>query len=1041
MMTRLFLYLTVSCGLLCCILLFPSFNYKPETSRPADNAWLADSILALGRQYIVSDRTDSAHQLLKYAIEETKDTASFSLAYLVSQAAGAETYADIIPILQDNLPVSDTPDWWLAKGYLLLAEAYLATGKADKAAPLFYKAKDLATAIDDPPILAFAYIGQAACAYYEGEYLEMERRLSYARDLALKSLPDEHKALSTCDHLFGVLYQVNGNYDKALEVSLRVLNRMKENSTDDLLPYYVNTGTIYLEKGDYAYAISYFNQAISKGGQANPSMIATCYNNIGQARRRLNQTDEAIIAFRQSIALYEKADRPSDRTSLSDAYNNLASCYLSRKQPDSALTVIEQARKKIPSAWSLDPLSWHTLGVIQMKRNKPEIAEPYLHTSLRLHKEKYGYGHPYQATIYTDLAKMASLKNNNMLAISQIDSALAIADPNDGYEQKGMRKTGQVATWYALKEKAYILMKMAEHDSVYLKPALLAHSRSALLLDNIRKTLSTDESGAAWSVAAHPVLESGIQVASQIYKLSGREAFMEDALHFAEKNKSVKLLESTLEAIAALDDASMDSLLDLEEKINRELAIYRRNLAGRVSESKERVWKEKVFELSQTQDSLITALRKGTPAYYRQRYLEEGLHTDSIRQLFTSSGDLFIEYFIGSEQVWAIWLTSDEKGIFSLEGPDVLRADVADYLQAISNRPSLSAGKALEEYVALTSLGHSLYDKLLAPAMKNLPPGSAGRMIIIPDGYLSFLPFESLLTKKPDPAAPMVYSTLPYLLENYTVSYAYSAGLLLSPEMPGHSAEAGKGIGIYAPYTSAQKLTIAQTTGCEEGKLYALSCSDREIKGIGAYMHGETVEGDKATRSHFQQFAGDYQILHLATHACLDPNDPGLNRVYLADDYLTTSELYGMKLNARLAVLSACNTGSGELVAGEGVMSLGRGLAYAGVQSMVTSLWPIDDCTTSDLMVSFYKELLGDEPKPKDEALRMAKINFMQSSEDILTHPYYWAAFVHTGKWEAFEKDTISPDTTLGFVLKWWHVAGLAVCLTLMVIFGRKMVA
>ncbi|MGB5929820.1 MAG: CHAT domain-containing protein, partial [Cyclobacteriaceae bacterium] len=845
----------------------------------------------------------------------------------------------------------------------------------------------------------------------------------------------------------GVLYQVNGNHEKALEISLRVLDRMKRSGEANLLPYYANTGTIYLEKGEYAYAIAYFDQAIKKGNPENLSMMATCHNNMGQAQHRLNHMTEAISSFRQSIALYNKADRQSDRKSLSDAYNNLASCYLSREQPDSALAVINQARNEIPSVWSRDPLSWHTLGVTRMKKGDIDKAYPYLLTGLRLHKEKYGEAHPYQATIYTDLARLARAGNKPGHSISYVDSALAIVMPDIGTERTAPNnkngETAQVAAWYALREKANILTELTRHDSTYLEPAMRVHRQSVSLLEDIRKTLATDESGTAWSTAAHPVLESGILMATQSYDLTGSENYMEDALRFAEKNKSVKLLESTLEAIAALNDPYLDSITALEEKINRELAMYRRKLAGSESESRKKVWQDRVFELKQDQDKLLTALRQGTPAYYRQRYIEEGLHTDSIRQLFTSASDLFIEYFVGREQVWAIWLTSDQKGVYPIGSTAKLRSRVAAYLAAVSTRPSLSYQNSIDEFGHLTSLGHGLYQELLHPAMKHLPANAGGgRLIIIPDGWLSYLPFESLLTDETAPDATPYYSDLPYLVSSYTISYAYSAGLLISPGM-GQSAAPNKGIGIYAPYTSSDhnKLQVAQTEGCNKGKLYVLACSNQETEGIRTLMDGELVEGGNATRGHFQQYAGSYQVLHLATHACLDPYDPTLNRIYLADDYLTTSELYGMKLNARMAVLSACNTGSGELVAGEGVMSLGRGLAYAGVESMVTSLWPIDDCTTSNLMVNFYRELLGSEPMAKDEALRAAKLSFMQSSEDILAHPYYWAAFIHTGKWTPLDTDSMVPSYTENISLKWWRAGCLVMILALLGFSVKKVVA
>ena len=152
----------------------------------------------------------------------------------------------------------------------------------------------------------------------------------------------------------------------------------------------------------------------------------------------------------------------------------------------------------------------------------------------------------------------------------------------------------------------------------------------------------------------------------------------------------------------------------------------------------------------------------------------------------------------------------------------------------------------------------------------------------------------------------------------------------------------------------------------------------------------------EASREAFLNNAPYYRVLHLATHACADETESARSRIFFADDYLYAHELYTLDLHADMAVLSACETGVGEFRKGEGVISLARGFAYAGIPSTVMSLWSVNDRATSDLMQLFYRNLKAG--MPKDRALQSAKLEFLSTREDKASLlPAYWAAFVHFG--------------------------------------------
>lgn len=202
----------------------------------------------------------------------------------------------------------------------------------------------------------------------------------------------------------------------------------------------------------------------------------------------------------------------------------------------------------------------------------------------------------------------------------------------------------------------------------------------------------------------------------------------------------------------------------------------------------------------------------------------------------------------------------------------------------------------------------------------------------------------------------------------------------------------------------AQSSAIEDTVALDSlrGSLIPLNWAEKEVVGISEMMNGETYCHGRATEKIFKAKAPSAGILHIATHAVVNDGNPMFSKLVFAadsnsneDGYLNTYELYDMKLNASMVVLSACNTGYGKLVRGEGIMSLARGFMYAGCPSIVMSLWSVDDQSTSLLMRHFYKGLVNGQSK--DEALRQAKLDFLKNADEVKSNPFYWSGMIFIG--------------------------------------------
>jgi CHAT domain-containing protein len=175
-----------------------------------------------------------------------------------------------------------------------------------------------------------------------------------------------------------------------------------------------------------------------------------------------------------------------------------------------------------------------------------------------------------------------------------------------------------------------------------------------------------------------------------------------------------------------------------------------------------------------------------------------------------------------------------------------------------------------------------------------------------------------------------------------------------------------------------------------------------EVGKISTIYKGTVFEGAAASEKIFKTEASKYNILHLSAHTIIDNDNPMYSKLVFSpvsgskdDGLLNTYELFNMKLGAELAVLSACNTGNGRLQQGEGIISIARGFFYAGVPSVVMTLWSVEDASSAKLMELFYKYL--HKGLPKDEALRQAKLEFLNHCDQLETYPYFWAGYVNIG--------------------------------------------
>lgn len=365
-----------------------------------------------------------------------------------------------------------------------------------------------------------------------------------------------------------------------------------------------------------------------------------------------------------------------------------------------------------------------------------------------------------------------------------------------------------------------------------------------------------------------------------------------------------------------------------------------------------------------------------------------------------------IEYFVAERNVYIFIIGPKQEGL-SIKRVDW---DEAWAQKARTIKEDICGGK--KDAVSYVLKARALYDHLVKPVLEAT---DAKNFIIVPDGELWNIPFGALLTRDIDEAQLSAFRVFPYLIREKCISYAFSASMLQGGH-PGGSPEKVKLLAYAPSYRDIKKGRPASSVLIASRKqLDTLIFNQQEATSIADIWGGESICEEKATKEHFLKSASGANVLHVAAHAKADNHNPNFSYIAFtnmgdtlqAPYKLYVHELYNHRLPFEMAVLSACETGTGPVWKGEGLISIARAFAYGGAKSIVTSLWSIPDESAKDIMVLFYDNLK--KGYSKDEALREAKLAYIEKSAHLSALPAHWAAFTAIGNMEALPAAVGSP--------------------------------
>jgi len=452
-------------------------------------------------------------------------------------------------------------------------------------------------------------------------------------------------------------------------------------------------------------------------------------------------------------------------------------------------------------------------------------------------------------------------------------------------------------------------------------------------------------------------------------------------------------------------------LIQMETEINRQLGFYKEKIyeekrRSEADANKITLYENYVFDLNHRSDSLLGLLERNYPEYFNLKYKTNVVSLKQVQD-WLKRDQALLEYVITDSVLISFFVSPDDILVKQCKMNLSIRDDLTTLRQQLTTTNfSLGVNDAYKSFVKASS---GVYDFFLKPFEEEI---ADKKLIIVPDEALAYIPFEILLTGQPE-YEEMDYRKLDYLLKKHVVSYSASATLLLHP---GKKKQRGTNLLAFAPiYPGAnmEKHNIESSRQAYRDELYPLPFTIDEVKAIQTITNATIYLNEEANELNFKQTAGNFDILHLAMHTIIDDDNPMYSKLAFSkpltdsqeDGFLNLTEIYNLNLKARLTVLSSCNSGSGKLKSGEGVMSLARGFMYAGCPNIVMTMWKVDDISGSKIMTGFYSYLK--KSYSTEEALRLAKLDYLETANSLRAHPFFWSPYMSMGNSSRIYKNGI----------------------------------
>ena len=821
-----------------------------------------------------------------------------------------------------------------------------------------------------------------------------------------------------------------GYYNQSLMLSRAINNRSLLATTLS------NIGVVYSDLGEIQRALDNYNQSLSL--RSEPRGRAGTLNNLGRAYDLLGATQEALNYYNQSLQLARSA---ADKRIEGLTLNYIGLVHWQSGDYQSALESLNQSLglRRETQDRAGEAATLNNIGLVYDAMGERRKA-----------LDTYTQALPIIREIANPQGEAYTLNN-----IGFAYDALGARPRALQYHEQALKLSRDVGDRLREAKIRYGIARI-ESQRNNLKQARDQIEQTIRIVESLRSKLASQELRAAYRASTQRYYELYIDVLMRLGRRAPRSNLIAEALQVSERARARSLIELLTEAGAdireGVDARLVERERELQEQINDKTTeqirlLMGKNTAAQVAALAEEI-ERSVAELRDAQ----AQIRKNSPRYAALTQ-PQPLTAREIQRNLLDANTMLLEYSLGDERSYLWAVTRNSILSFTLPKREEIESRARRYYElvtepgrSVQNESNQKRQARLANAAAESrQIAAWLSRKLLGPVAAEL---GSKRLIIVADGALQYTPFAALPTPQTEEQSSV--SPSPLIVRHEIVNLPSASTLdVLRREMAGKPKaantvaviadpvfEAGDErvmrVEIKADQPDEKKTVPAPTEPPGEPSRILLVKSARDSGASGAefsiprlpntrneaeaILSLDSSPSGGAARSVFDFAAnraaatgadlGQYRIIHLATHGFLNSLNPELSGLAfsLVDEkgspqngFLFAPEIYNLKLPATdLVVLSACQTGLGKEVRGEGVVGLTRGFMYAGAPRVVVSLWNVNDRATADLMKRFYQGMLTNGLRPA-AALRAAQIELLKLRQ--WRAPYYWAAFALQGEW------------------------------------------
>lgn len=798
------------------------------------------------------------------------------------------------------------------------------------------------------------------------EQLQTFDRLSLNEGDKLSALKQK---LASIDNL-GVYYNSIGEYDRAEQLIWYSFNEKKRQLDPDDINITISLiilGQAQIGTQKYQEAEAHLRAALKRlNASKNPNIVylAFCQTTLASLYETLGDYENAALYFQRGEDTFRSTMNGDYTKDFLDELSDMALFHSKHGDPQKAIALADEIVAFVAQGSFEGSLQHYSML----------LAQAEVHFNLGDH------------------AKAAELSTSGLAFLERISNVTSRQDSI----QIGFRKPRNLL----LKAKSSYHLTQSKNENFYLETIGLL--KEALpVLEQRKSVLKSFEDLSGLMLENQEVFDYLAQLYAEAYHLTQNKAYLHDLLSIHESSIYSKI--RTRLNFKEMSFANMpETVLQREKRLKKEL----QESLSAMAENGPTVF----FERNQRWDAFTDSLKTLYPDYYNLRYASVAESLDDLSTLVDPETTL-VRYFHVNDELQVYVANTQGEQLYQLPQKDITSA-----ILTLSNfeQEDAQTFQALKE----------LYDHLWQPIAKQV---RTVKVVIFPDAELFNLSFELLTPQRITNYYELASGSL---LSRHEISYNYSLALLSKRQKV---VDFEEDFIAFAPefdddMKANYQMAIRDSLHLDQSYLTLLPqpFSSEIAQKFGKRFDGRSYLNADASKQLFTRNADEHKIIHIGTHAESNNISPELSRLVFAknvsdslhinDNYLYTYEIYNQNLSSNLAILTACETGKPTYQPGEGMISLAHAFNYAGSESILTSLWQIDEQSSNRILDYFYTNL--EQGLSKDEALRQAKLSYLKVAEGRTAHPQYWAGLVLMGDTTPIALSSSTPW--------YWWVIGIA---------------